>query len=180
MPLRLPSGRNWPTGTGRTESWSRVLGWSTVIPGRKRLGGRVAWKEPLSGPCIVETASGNKLTLRRESDGVRRAAHVEDVIVLPAEAVLLEHRPPIKFDEEPVLLRPGAAPRRSVGQMLSADPDDDGAEDRLVKNTGKLDKLALGHHVAYDYALATRPQPKSAGRACGVGQVKNVVRTGQS
>ena len=62
--------------------------------------------------------------------------------------------------------------------MLSADADDDGAEDRLVKNTGKLDKLAIGHHVAY--ALATRPQPKSASRACGVGQVKNVVRTGQA
>ena len=135
----------------------------------------MAWKEPLSGPCIVETASGNKLTLRRESDGVRLEAHVEDVIVLPAEAELLEHRPPIKFDEEPVLLRPGEAPRRSVGKMHSADPDDDGAEDRLVKNTGRLDKLAIGHHVAC--ALATRPQPKSAGRACGVGQVKNVART---
>ena len=105
-------------------------------PRAKAVGGRVAWKEPLSGPCIVETAAGNKLMLRRECDGVRLEAHVEDVIVLPAEAELLERRPQIKFDEEPAVIRPGEAPRRSVGQMLSADPDDDGAKTASSRTQG--------------------------------------------
>ena len=57
-------------------------------PRAKAVGGRVAWKEPLSGPCVVESASGNKLQLRREADSVSLEAHVEDVIVLPPETEL--------------------------------------------------------------------------------------------
>ena len=146
-------------------------------PRAKAVGGRVAWKEPLSGPCVVEAASGNKLQLRREADHVRLEAHVEDVIVLPPETELLERRPAVEFEEEPAVTRPGEAPRRSIGQMLTADADD-GIEDRLVRSAGKLSKVAVGQHIAY--ALSTRPPPKAAVRACGVGQVKTVVRTGQA
>jgi hypothetical protein len=146
-------------------------------PRAKAVGGRVAWKEPLSGPCIVEATAGNKLQLRREADGVRLEAHVEDVIVLPPATELLERRPTAQLEEEPAVLRPGEAPRRSIGQMLTAESDGEGM-DHLVKNTGKLGKLAVGHHVAY--ALLTRPPSRATARACGVGQVKNVVRTGQA
>ena len=147
-------------------------------PRAKAVGGRVAWKEPLSGPCVVESTTGNKLQLRREADGVRLEAHVEDVIVLPPETELLERRPVAEFEEDSVVTRPGETPKRSIGQMLTAEAEGEGAEDRLVRSTGKLSKLAVGQHIAY--ALATRPPPKAAGRACGAGQVKTVVRTGQA
>ena len=126
----------------------------------------------------MESTTGNKLQLRREADGVRLEAHVEDVIVLPPETELLERRPVAEFEEDSVVTRPGETPRRSIGQMLTAEAEGEGAEDRLVRSAGKLSKLAVGQHVAY--ALATRPPPKAAGRACGVGQVKTVVRTGQA
>ncbi len=57
-------------------------------PRAKAVGGQVAWKEPLSGPCVVAASSGNKLQLRREADGVGLEARVVDVIVLPPETGL--------------------------------------------------------------------------------------------
>jgi len=38
-------------------------------PRQQAVGGRSAWREPLTGPSTVESVVGNKLLLKRESDG---------------------------------------------------------------------------------------------------------------
>jgi hypothetical protein len=136
-------------------------------PRAKAVGGRTAWKEPLSDPCVVEAVHGNKVHLRR-SDGVLiQDAHLEDVLVVPDDARQLETRVPLEF-EAPAVVQgdDGLDARRSIGQMWEG--VDLLPTDEQVRRTGKLDKIVVGHHVAY--ALE---QP---GKVCAVGRVHTVTR----
>ena len=110
------------------------------------VGGRAAWKEPLSGPWIVEKVQGNKLRLRRQ-DGCVVEAHVEDVIVLPADVELLERRPALSF-EAATVEGDALAFRRSIGQMLTGEETEEVSAEQ-VRRVGKLDKITAGQHVAY-------------------------------
>ena len=88
-------------------------------PRAKAVGGRTAWKEPLSDPCVVEAVQGNKVALRC-SDGVLiQDAHMEDIVVVPSESRNLEAREPSEFESQTGY---GGADdalnaRRSIGQM---------------------------------------------------------------
>ena len=59
-------------------------------PRAKAVGGRTAHKEPLSGPGIVESVSGNKVKIRTE-DGALTEVHVENTVVVHPDSEKLEN-----------------------------------------------------------------------------------------
>ena len=124
-------------------------------PRAKAVGGRTAWKEPLSGPCVVEAAQGNKLQLRRQ-DGVLVEAHAEDVIVLPADVELLERRTPLSFEAAPVE-GDALAFRRSIGQMLTGDGTEEVSPEQ-VRRRENLTKLQRGS----TWRMPWKPRVKAA------------------
>jgi len=136
-------------------------------PRAKAVGGRTAWKEPLSDPCVVESVQGNKATLRRADGTLLTYAHMEDMIVVPPDARCLESREVLEFDPGEAEFGESLLARRSIGQMWEGLdtqlPTDDG-----VKRAGKLDKLTVGQHVAYALELP--------GKVCSVGRVHTITR----
>ena len=74
-------------------------------PRAKAVGGRTAWKEPLSDPCVVEEIRGNKVRLRRLDGTVLETAHLEDVAVIPDRARNLEMESRELFAEEQIVQR---------------------------------------------------------------------------
>ena len=140
-------------------------------PRSRAAGGRKAWKEPLSEPCVVESVSksGNKIAIRK-SDGSRLdEVHVEDVVLLPESARDLERREPLEFeaDEPGEPLGEDINVRRSVGEMLeSAGRPDESKPAVKPLLVGKLKSLTTGQCVTY----AVSP------KKCRVGRVHKITR----
>jgi len=140
-------------------------------PRAKAVGGRTPWKEPLSDPCVVENASGNKLSLRRADGVLLRDVHVEDVVLLPRNTQMLESREPIEMSPAAAVGAVAAADteaRRSIGEMLEAAMLPEQPVSKPMK-LGKLDKLTVGMHIAYTLDRKAK--------VCLVGKIKTVTKT---
>ena len=83
----------------RQELANRFRKPKTITPGEKvvlrdprqrRAGGRSAYKQPLTDPCVVVAVKGNKLTVKRPDGTEVQDVHLEDVIVVPESVRDLE------------------------------------------------------------------------------------------
>ena len=133
-------------------------------PRAKAVGGRTPWKEPLSDPCVVEEVYGNRAKLRREDGTEVPEAHLEDIVVVPGTAKLLERDALDLEAPEPV------EENRSLGQMIEApDPPEQAQKGKgKGRGLGKLDKLAVGLYVAYDPAVGKK--------TCRVGRITAIMK----
>ena len=84
------SGWYAATSTRRAELANRWRKTKSLEPGdkvvdrdprAKAVGGRTPWKEPLSDPCIVESARGNRARVRRLDGTIVEDAHLEDMVL---------------------------------------------------------------------------------------------------
>ena len=72
-------------------------------PRHRKVGGRTAYKQPLSDPCIVKSVSGIKATLRRcesPDDETEFEAHFENMLLALEQARRLETREVLHFPED--------------------------------------------------------------------------------
>ena len=123
--------------------------------------------------------SGNKVALRTESGAIIPDVHLEDVVVIPGEARLIERDP---LEVEPTA-EAGATERlesaRSPGEMIENPADQDKSDQtspskKITPTTGKLAKIGVGQYVAYD-AEAVRTKTVKVGKVTTVNRAQSEV-----
>ena len=89
-------------------------------PWSKGAGGRLPWKAPLNGPAVFVSVQGNRVQVRR-SDGTVVELPVEDVVIVPSDAVdmELESRPAAELATASATAE-RSGNKRSVGEMLES------------------------------------------------------------
>ena len=115
-------------------------------PRAKAVGGRTPWREPLSQPCVIQKVLGNKVSLKTESGATIPDVHLEDVIVIPAGARMIERNPLDIEDTEEAALEERLESRRSPGEMIDHPADQDKSDQtspskKITPLTGKLAKI---------------------------------------